>query len=208
LYITLGRRNFGGSSDEPHKEIDYNPDVFREQFPLIKQFVYHLIYYRELHAAYAQSHVQSELWTHTIDAHLLQATIYWCMVFGSHGCNPTHWKKLTQTQSDDLEASFRGGFTKFTGINTTEWEKYWKEIMNFRNNYAAHRALDYNSPIPYFDLALKIAYYYDEWVRQLIYPDNFEEPSLKETAEMVKSRIAPLIARLIAVTRESQNGSE
>jgi hypothetical protein len=196
------------SEYKPPEEINYNPDVFREQFPLIKQFAYHLLYYRALHAAYAQSQVQSEFLTHTIDAHLLQATVYWCMVFGSDGCNPTHWKKLTQTQSDDLEASFRNGLTKFTGVNTTEWEKYWKEITDFRNTYAAHRALDYNSPVPNFNLALKVAYYYDEWIRQLIYPDYFQEPSLKDTAEKVKSGIAPLIARLIAVTRESQKGSE
>lgn len=196
------------SDDEPPKEMDYNPDVFVEQFPLIKRFLYHLIYYRTLHAAYAESRIQSEFWTHTIDAHLLQAAINWCMVFGSHGCNPTHWKRLSRTQSEELEASFRGGLTKSAGISETEWEKYWEEITGFRNNYVAHRTIGFDNPIPKLDLALKIAYYYDEWIRQVIYPDHFEEPSLNETAEKVRSAIAPLIARLFSVTKEAQKDSE
>lgn len=196
------------SDDEPVKEMDYNPDVFLDQFPLIKRFVYHLIYYRALHAAYAENRIQSEFWTHTIDAHILQAAINWCMVFGSHGCNPTHWKKLSRTQSDELEASFRGGLTKSAGIGWTEWEKYWEEITGFRNNYAAHRALGFDSPVPKFDLALKVAHYYDEWIRQIIYPDHFEEPSLSETAERVRTEITPIINRLITVTKECQRHSE
>lgn len=196
------------SANELPKEMDYNPDVFREQFPLIKRFVYHLIYYRALHAAYAESQIQSEFWTHTIDVHLLQALINWCMVFGSHGCNPTHWKKLSRTQSEELEASFRSGLTKSADIDETKWNKYWKEMTAFRDKYAAHRELVYNSPVPNFDLALKVANYYDEWIRQIIYPDAFDEPLLKETAEKVKSAIAPLIARLLNVTKETQQDSE
>ena len=84
----------------------YNPDVFIEQFPLVKRFLYHLLYYRTLHEAYIRNQLQSEFWTHTIDAHLLQALINWCMVFGSDGCNPTHWKKLSLTQSHELQEGF------------------------------------------------------------------------------------------------------
>lgn len=124
--------------------MNYNSDVFEEQFPLVKRFVHHLTNYRALHAAYVEYRIQSEFWTHTI-AHILQATINWCMVFGSDTRNPTHWKKLLQTQLDALQARFRNGLNK-EGIAETEWKKCWEEMTTFRNKYAAHRELDLNLP--------------------------------------------------------------
>ena len=86
--------------------LNYNSDVFEEQFPLVKRFVHHLTNYRALHAAYVEYRIQSEFWTHTI-AHILQATINWCMVFGSDTRNPPIGRnccKLSSTHSKlDLE---------------------------------------------------------------------------------------------------------
>lgn len=187
--------------------MDYNPDVFMEQFPLVKRFVYHMIYYRVLHAVYSKNTVRSEFWTHTIDAHLLQAIISWCMVFGSDGCNQTHWKNLSQSQSTELQDSFRSGLARFTGLDSNKWTACWKEMTDFRNKYAAHRELDYISPVPILDSALAVAYFYDEWIRQVISPDTFEEPSLKETAERVTCLIIPVIDRIMPATKESQKDS-
>jgi hypothetical protein len=128
------------------------------------------------------------------------------MVFGSHGCNPTHWKKLSPPQSKEIEDSFRNGLAKV--IPQGEWEQYWKEMTGFRNNYAAHRAINYNSPVPNFDTALNIANYYDGWVRQIIQPDDFPEPSLEETAKKITTECTPLIDRLMKVTKESQKNSK
>ncbi len=75
--------------------MEYDTDVFREQFPIVKTFLYHLTCYRELHRVYQDLDLKSEFWTHTIDAHLLQAAILWCMVFGSNGCHPSDNKPLT-----------------------------------------------------------------------------------------------------------------
>jgi len=85
-----------------------NADIFARQFPLVKWFIYHLMYYRELHR---QDHAKfkTPFWVFTIDGHLLQATNYWCMVFGGHN-NPTHWKHLAATKEG--EDSIRRGFTK------------------------------------------------------------------------------------------------
>ena len=189
-------------------KIHYNPDVFMEQFPLVKRFLYHLLYYRALHEAYSRNQLQSEFWTHTIDAHLLQALINWCMVFGSDGCNPTHWKKLSLTQSNDLQESFRTGLIKYAGISWAEWEDYWEKMTAFRGKYAAHRELDFNSPVPEFDIALKVAHYFDDWIRQVISPDSFEEPPLRESEMRISQTLAPLVDKLIAVTKEFQHNSE
>lgn len=192
----------------PHEGgLNYNSDVFEEEFPLVKRFVHHLTYYRTLHAAYVEHRIQSEFWTHTIDAHILQAIINWCKVFGSDTRNPTHWKKLSQAQFDELQARFRNGLNK-EGIAQKEWQNCWEEMTTFRNKYAAHQELDLDSPVPHLDLALKIAFYYDKWIRQVINPDIFDEPALDETVEKITSEVTPLIARLLILTKESQQRFE
>jgi len=99
--------------------MNYDPDVFVIQFPIAKRFVYHLVYHRVLRTAYQNYGLECEFWTHAIDAHLLQAAILWCMIFGSDGCNPTHWKNMSQVQSEELKNSFREGLTQggITGSN-------------------------------------------------------------------------------------------
>ena len=79
----------------------YEPEVFVRQFPLVKQFVHHLIYYRELVRVYRDLHLKSAFWTATIDAHLSRASLLWCMVFGSEGSN--QYRHLcAETQIRDL----------------------------------------------------------------------------------------------------------
>ena len=181
----------------------YEPQVFMSQFPLVKRFVYHLVYYRALSKVYGDSQLQNEFWTLTIDAHLLQAVIHWCMVFGSDGCNPTHWKHLSPDQSNTLRQSFRDGLFRQTDLDQQAWEPYWKEIVHFRNNYAAHRALEFSSPVPHFDAALKVAYYYDNWIRKVISPDTFAEPLLEAFALTLAQSVNPLVNRLFEATKEN-----
>ena len=184
--------------------MDYKPEVFIEQFPVVKRFVYHLIYYRELKAAYDRVELQSEFWTHTIDAHLLQASIHWCMVFGSQGCNATHWKNLSSSESKNLEQSFRSGLSKHAGLAEDEWKKCWASMKDFRDNYAAHRKLNFCEPVPVFTLALKVAHYYDHWIREIISPDIFEEPPLEESETALKKSVLPLIDQLLGTTKRCQ----
>lgn len=181
----------------------YEPQVFMSQFPIVKRFVYHLVYYRTLSKAYGDSQLQNEFWTLTIDAHLLQAVIYWCMVFGSDRCNPTHWKHLSPDQCEALRQHFRNGLFQQTEQDQQAWELYRKEIVNFCNNYAAHRALRFSSPVPHFDMALKVAYYYDNWVRRVISPNTFAEPLLKAFALTLAQSVNPLVNRLFEVTKEN-----
>lgn len=156
-----------------HSDVTMNhkPEVFQNQFPIVKWFVYHLTYYRALSNGYKEHQLQNEFWTLTIDAHLLRAAINWCMVFGSDKSNPTHWNQ-----------NFREGLFKATGLNQNTWQQYWKSMTYFRNKYAAHRELPFTSPVPVFDTALAVAYYYDNWVRKIISPATFEEPTLESFA--------------------------
>lgn len=172
--------------------MEYNVDIFCEQFPIVKRFLYHLTCFRELHLTYQDHNLRSEFWTHTIDAHLLQAAILWCMVFGSHGCNPTHWKKLCDQDLEKLQDSFRKGLFKDTELTQEKWDAYWKDMNDFRGGYAAHRELNYSKPVPQFKTAEEVAYFYDEWLRKVIEPDVFEEPPLKESVLVMQKEIKPL----------------
>ncbi|HBP87369.1 MAG TPA: hypothetical protein PKK23_19160 [Nitrospirales bacterium] len=195
----------------------YDPDVFLEQFSIVKRFVYHLFYYRTLHASYKRHEIQSEFWVHTIDAHLSQAAISWCMVFGSHGCNPTHWKKLSQLNSQEIEKSFRAGLVTHTSLDMRAWEKYWKEMNEFRNEYVAHRHISFQKPVPDFEVALKIAHYYDDWIRSLIAkghsqeeeqfipPATFDEPPLRESERFLREEASLMIDQFLKHTKKHQN---
>jgi hypothetical protein len=178
----------------------YEPAVFMNQFPIVKRFVYHLIYYRALSKAYKESRLESEFWTLTIDAHLLQAAILWCMVFGSDGSNPTHWKLLSADQSEALQRSFRDGLFQHTALDPQQWKKCWNGMTEFRNKYAVHRELDFRSLVPNFDTALRVVYYYDQWIRKVISPHTFAEPLLEAFASKLTQSMTLLANRLLNAT--------
>ncbi|OIR05799.1 hypothetical protein GALL_119250 [mine drainage metagenome] len=179
----------------------YNSEVFMTQFPIVKRFVYHVVYYRALLKQYSERQLQNEFWTLTIDAHLLQAVVHWCMIFGSDGTNPTHWKHLSTNQSSQLEQTFRDGLFRETYINQEEWNRYWKEMKHFRDNYAAHRTLNNLCTTPHLDMALKVAYFYDDWIREVISPHTFDEPPLKEFASTLLESTSALAGRLFDATK-------
>ena len=181
--------------------MEYTPEVFMVQFALVKRFVYHTIYYRELHRAYGSAELKSEFLTHTIDSHILQAVVYWCMVFGSDGCNSTHWKKLSPTESSDLQRSFRQRLLEKTDLSKDKWNHYWKNMTKFRNEYVAHRELKITCKVPCLTTALNVAYFYDGWIRDIIYPDTFDEPPLNESAVLLEKKVDPLIDKLVQLIK-------
>jgi hypothetical protein len=181
----------------------YEPQVFRKQFPIVKHFIYHLIYYRALSTAYKERGLQNEFWTLTINAHLLRAINDWCMVFGSDKSEPTHWKRLSKAKSNEFYQSFRDGLFMRTSFNQKTWQKYWQSMSDFRNKYAVHRELEpFKDSVPDFEPALAVVYYYDSWVRRVISPDNVDEPPLKSFALSLSKSVAPLVEKLLETTQE------
>jgi len=186
----------------------YNTEIFRVQFRIVKRFVYHLIYYHQLLTIYRKLKLKSEFWTHTINSHILQAAIYWCMVFGRQRNNPTHWRNVLKGDVGVFKANFYKILFKNTGFNSTKWKKYQNKIVRFRNKYVAHRELKYGQPVPDFTQALKVAYVYDQWIRELISPDIFVEPPLKKTASKLEKSLAPLLRDLISQTKKYNKDTE
>jgi hypothetical protein len=122
----------------------------------------------------------------------------WCMVFGSHGCNSTHWKKLSLNEQEGLAKSFRDGLFRETGLDEERWLQYWKSVTTFRDKFVAHRELHFSEPVPDFDMALDVAYYYDKWVRQIISPAILDE----QFAMSQRHSVIPLVKKLVRVTEE------
>ena len=51
--------------------MNFEHKVFINQFPIVKMFIYHLIYYRALLKRYQEHQLQNEFWTLTIDEHFV-----------------------------------------------------------------------------------------------------------------------------------------
>lgn len=157
------------------------------------------MYYRELHRA--QTNLKSPFWLFTTDAHLLQATNYWCMVFGAQGSNPTHWKHLAIRKEDqkELREGFKQAVLGATAFTEAEWQEYWAAMVEFRNKYVVHRE-NFTKPVPDFDKALKVAYAYDGWIRE-IFGGHWSEPRLKLSTEDIKKTVQSFLEDVIGVRR-------
>ena len=148
-----------------------------EQDKVLVGFIHHLAYYRTLSEAYSDLQIKSELWTHTIDAHILRAVIDWCMVFGTDS-GELHWKKVIVDKI--AQSDFRNHLLRVLGFTNAQWKAFWSGVTDFRNKYAAHRYSPYPSiPVGTMDTALKVAITYDDWFRQSV-DAVFDEPSLQE----------------------------
>ena len=189
-------------------EKKYDPDIFVEQFPLVKQFLYHIVYFREIKKAHVATKLESWFWTYTINAHLLQATMKWCMVFGADGCNQTHWKKLSKEGRKELQASFRKRLQDVSDLSSESWKECWSEMTQFRNKYVAHRELKYDRPVPDLSSAIKVALFYDRWIREVIAPDVLQDNPLEEFVAELQAAIAPLIRKLLTVTEAYNKSTE
>jgi len=180
----------------------YKQEVFTHQYSIVDRFIYHLTYYRTLNEGYTKRRMRNEFWYMTIEAHLFTATMNWCMIFGSDGCNPTHWKQLSLNEQERLAQSFREGLLQEIELDEKHWRRYWKSMINFRNKFVAHRELHFSDPVPNFDTALAVAYYYDRWVRKIISPYTLGEPSLERFAMSLKESATPLVDTLLKTTEE------
>lgn len=182
--------------------MEYNEEIFCTQYPLITQFMRHAIYRSELYYQYNIFEIKSEFWTATIDSHYLQAIIYWCMVFGADGCNPTHWKNLSNTASEELMDSFRNGLYKNTSLDEKSFQAFWKGINDFRGGYVAHREIDFKGKSPIIQVAQEVAFFYDDWIRQVIYPASLRAKPLREKAELLKNQARKIATHYMTEWRQ------
>jgi hypothetical protein len=107
------------------------------------------------------------------------AVIEWCKVFGADS-EATHWKKIVPTRD---HARFRADLLASTGMTSSNWESYWKEMKLYRDNLAAHHNSENRvARYPKLDMALRSSYFHYQYVigelRQLGesgFPNDLEE---------------------------------
>jgi hypothetical protein len=158
----------------------YDIEVFSHQFPIVFSFAQHLAYYRGTKATYDNLKIASPFWCAMLDAHLMVAALQWCKVFGAHGCNSTHWKKIPAPAATDAQRLFKANVLSRVGFTESEWKKYHDEMCTFRNAFVAHHELGISRPVPDFGIALEVALAYDNWIRTLILPDVYEGPPIED----------------------------
>lgn len=181
----------------------YSTNVFCNQYPIVRNFVQYLAYYRAAKQISDKLNIESPFWCATIDAHIVRATIEWCKVFGSDGCNSTHWKKMLIVEPEKMKESFRKKVVTTVGISIADWQTYRKTMCDFRNKYVAHTEIGFSNPVPVFTTALKVAYAYDEWVRELIHPDVFAEQWLKELYKKWFKTTTTLVETAVLATKST-----
>ena len=74
-------------------------------------------------------------------------------------------------------------------MTAAEWDAYQKEMILFRNGYAAHRNLGHSQPVPVLDRALQVALHYDTWIRKVIAPDQWDELRLSKIVEDLRETV-------------------
>ena len=188
--------------------MQYDVKVFSNQYPNVHSFALHLICSRVLRKqcqTYGLEH--DPFWVMTIDAHVLRAAIRWCNVFGADDTSDIHWKKLSALDRISLEDSFRKGVLKATNLDWGAWNDYWHEFTDFRNKYAAHRDPGFKSKVPNFDVALNVAYFYDQWIRDdVVEPHSMDDnPPL---IDVVNDYEGELTKKLSALLSSGRNHAE
>src|SRR3990172_8591600 len=117
--------------------MNLDEELWRQhQYQMLVSFVHHLAYYRVLHRLYVETQQKSEFWTQTIDAHLLNAVIDWCMIFGTDS-NQVHWKKVVADET--AQCDFRQLLLDAASLTQDQWDAYWLDMTTFINDFAAHR---------------------------------------------------------------------
>lgn len=158
--------------------MEYNEDCFSKVIPLLKDFLYHLASYRVIRSTLNKFPGEREFWVYTCDAHLKNAALVWCMVFGTD-FNETHWKNIFKGYNENANELFRKYLQDNSNIKKDDFQKYWESMKTFRNDYVAHKA-GYDKPVPVFDVACTIVFCFDSWLRKMISPDSIDMPSFMQ----------------------------
>ncbi len=161
--------------------MNYDNEVFRTVYPLLRDFILHYCAFKQL-KTYDDMPGDKAFWINTQNAHYEMTVIIWCMIFGTDK-NDTHWKNIISNFDQDRDAvenDFREFLLKKFGISHQDWRQYHMQMVNFRNKYVVHRSLDEDwGPVPHLDAAVNAAMALDEWFREKTKTYSVQVPSRK-----------------------------
>lgn len=175
--------------------MSYSRTVFASLMPQLDAFAKHLLCHRAIQQK-GGGLIEHVFWSLTSNAHLLQAIVCWCKVFGATGTNETHWHELAATDVAELRESFCAELSSKLGLDKPAWRAYHKEVKDFRDKYVAHTEIGFIAPVPQLDVALNIAFVFDQWVRDVIAPDLLDERPLEELVGELRENLESHIESL------------
>jgi len=109
---------------------------------------------------------QDEFWT-TVNGNFLDICVLeWCKLFGNHS-DKHHWKQIV----DDKENFKLSMFCKIS-ISKAEFDKCWKSIRTYRDDFVAHLDSDEVMNIPKLDIAWSAVKYYHSYLIKLCANSN------------------------------------
>lgn len=137
--------------------------IFVEQIYAVRDFLFHYSSYRILLQNFSDLSQKGsiEFCVFTINAHYFQAINLWCMVFGANN-NEIHWKKL------GLNKELGPSIIDEISITQAQYNSYWREVVDWRNKYSAHRVPSflYSTDIPDLKIARSVIFIYEKWLSE------------------------------------------
>jgi hypothetical protein len=129
---------------------------------IVWSFVRSVMLKRVLHEVLPDTRI--DFWRIMQGTSLDAALIEWCKVFGARK-DQTHWTKLVPSEQ---HANFRQRLWEAVGMPEDQWDDYWSQMVDYRNERAAHHDFDSKSDTyPHFDVALEASYFY---YTEFLYP--------------------------------------
>lgn len=183
--------------------MNYNEKVLSKLYPVLRDFIYHFVAYRETLELTNRLKVTDDYWTMTYNAHIKTAVISWCMVFASTDTNPIHWKNLRTDESDYQNSDFNLFLQSELNFTKKQLNEKVKEVIDIRNKLIAHRELKSIALYPCLNTAFQIALLLDVWIRKIIMPDIMDSPLFSELAENYKKSINIELSNTLGKSRES-----
>lgn len=150
--------------------------LHQSQFNLMERFMCHYISYKEIYSRREELMSGSKFWAQTCTAHVCEAVIIWCKLFGTRG-DETHWKKFIQDKSE--QEKFKGILWEKLNFSEDNWTDYVEAMRKLRGKCIAHTELAFDRSsiipelfpadnvinLPELDTAVKVVKFYDEWAR-------------------------------------------
>jgi len=154
-----------------------NISVVEKQFDVLYSFTRSLAYHESIKQDLTNFNENYDFFFYTMNSHILKSITEWCMIFGTNG-NEIHWKKTSLSHSDEFYYEIKNLIYQSTGFSQNEWETYYDVMLNFRNNYVAHRNPHFKKSFPNMDNALNIAVVFFDWLKGQLQPCYNEPESL------------------------------
>lgn len=166
----------------------YNEDVIGEILHILKDFLYHIESHRCINNKLDDLQGEREFWIYTSNAHIMNAAISWCKVFGTYS-NKTHWNNIFDKKIIKYAKAKFFALLEQKNISKKQYEENREKIRSFRDKYVAHNE-DYEAPIPNFDYACKTVFCLDELLREgpyLFHSKVFSELTIEYRNDIMKT---------------------